>query len=280
MTFLRSRSHVSLPDEIIAMKKEPVSTVVDMDSDDDVEMDSSDFKRRKTLSGHTKLPEFSVNIRLRPENLVDRPFGMPPLVTRDAQKQLQELDELKATNRLHVLSNSMGRRHNMNGSTMGSTRDSFVSSRKTAPTHRKPYEEAYIRKYRNDAIGYHSVKSGDKSPGSNRDLRLMMMSTLERCKYDQPSESATSITQFDKGTACQIGLQEKSWEKYIPVINTLFGFKYDLSIQKEIANLQQKPFLYGCGTRKIITQDGPGVGDQKLKALGTGLTINCRFSQL
>lgn len=272
------RSHVSLPDEIIAMKKEPVSTaVVDMDSDDDddVEMDSTDFKR------HKKLPEFSVNIRLRPENLVDRPFGMPPLVTRDAQKQLQELDDLKATNRLHVYSNSMGRRHNMNGSIMGSSRGSFVSSRKTAPTQRKPYEEAYIRKYRNDAIGY-SAKSVDKGPRPTRDLRQMMLSTLERCKTDQPSESGTSITEVDKGTpnAPSQSLQEKSWDKYTSVINTNFGFKYNFSIQKEICNLQQKPFLYGCGSQKIITQDGSGVGDQKLKAVGTGLTLTCRFSQL
>lgn len=264
--------------------------VLDLGIDLDVEMeDEEEFDRQTTTSytslGLTKDPELSVNNRLRPENMVDRPFGMPPLLSRDAQKQLQELDEMKAENRLHELSNFKGSRSGLNRSmyNYGIPRASSRAQSRAnsnAPHFRKPNNQAFVRNYRNDAIGNRSDKGG-KGTGRNPDLRQMLVKTLDRVKDGNSSsfEQMDEKTKTFKGSVGAL-LQDQTIAEYVTVINKNFGPKYDVTIQKEIANLQKKPFLYACGTARTITEDGSGVGDQKMKVIGSKSSINCRFSHL
>lgn len=234
--------------------------VLDLGLDDDIIMDEEDFlppSAPPSVSmasfGRTKDPELSVNIRLRPENFVERPKGMPPLLSREAQKQMTELEEMKSTNRLHELSNLNGSRSSLNHTAASSRRSSL----------RAPSRVNFKHNFRQD--------QGNRS-ANPRDLRQMLMQTVQKCHEVQE--------EVKKSPGVDILLQNKAITEYVEVINKNFGPKYDMSIQKEIATMQKKPFLYACGSTKVITQDGSGIDGPKMKTLGTKSSINCRFSQL
>lgn len=55
--------------------------------------------------------------------------------------------------------------------------------------------------------------------------------------------------------------------------------KYDMTIQKKISEVQNKPFAYTCGVGKpsIVSFDGPGVDSYDIKPASTNLSMNCRF---
>lgn len=230
--------------------------VLDLGLDDDIVMDDEDFQPPSappSISiasfGRTKDPELSVNIRLRPENFVERPKGMPPLLSREAQKQMTELEEMKSSNRLHELSNLNGSRSSLNYTAASSRRSSLRGPSRA------------------------SFKQNAGNRGSNpRDLRQMLLQTVQKCHEVQE--------EVKKSPGVDILLQNKAITEYVEVINKNFGPKYDMAIQKEIATMQKKPFLYACGTTKIITQDGSGIDGPKMKTIGTKSSINCRFSQL
>ncbi|XP_063703841.1 uncharacterized protein LOC134833455 [Culicoides brevitarsis] len=245
-------------DEIIALKNDTDGYVLDLNTEEDIEMNDDDFKAPSSAPsvsmmsyGRTKDPELSVNIRLRPENLVERPKCMPPLLSREAQKQMDELEELKSENRLLELNNLNKSRSSLN-STIG--RSSVRSN----------FHRTFNR----------SINNPPKNQRGKRDLRQILLQTVEKSNAIQQN-TTKSIANVD------ILLQNQTISKYVDVINMNFGAKkYDMNIQKEIAALQKKPFMYACGSSKVITQDGEGIEGPKVMALGTKSTINCRFSKL
>lgn len=247
-------------------------------------MIDEDFEAPTTMSMSSfgrKDPDLSVNYRLNKDYLQKRPHGMPPFITREAGKQLKELDEMKEQNRLHELSDMNSSRSTLNHSFH--SRGTFRAPSRAASTNtgfgRKPYNQAFARNYRNDAIGNRSVKS---EAGASRDLRQMLVKTLAQCKGASANESAATIQVAQKPlNTVEMLLRDKTISEYVEVINKNFGTKHDMAIQKEIAALQKKPFLYACGSANFtFTQDGSGISGPKMKAISTKSTMNCRFSHL
>lgn len=63
---------------------------------------------------------------------------------------------------------------------------------------------------------------------------------------------------------------------HIATVQQNFGPKYDLKLQKEIHTLQGKPMFYGNGV--VVSSDGTGVDNERVKPVTTDLSMNMRFS--
>lgn len=64
---------------------------------------------------------------------------------------------------------------------------------------------------------------------------------------------------------------------HIATVQQNFGPKYDMKLQKEIHSLQGKPMFYGSNG-VVISSDGSGVGNERVKPVSTELSLNMRFS--
>lgn len=63
---------------------------------------------------------------------------------------------------------------------------------------------------------------------------------------------------------------------HMSTVQQNFGPKYDMKIQKEIHELQGKKMLYG--TSGVVSTDGPGIEDERIRPVTTDLSMNMRFS--
>lgn len=54
--------------------------------------------------------------------------------------------------------------------------------------------------------------------------------------------------------------------------------KYDLKVQKEISNLQNKPLMYMCPGAAVVSSDGPGIEVDPPKPHTTDVSMNQRFA--
>uniref|UniRef100_A0A8D7ZVY7 (northern house mosquito) hypothetical protein n=2 Tax=Culex pipiens TaxID=7175 RepID=A0A8D7ZVY7_CULPI len=63
---------------------------------------------------------------------------------------------------------------------------------------------------------------------------------------------------------------------HLTTVQQNFGPKYDMNIQKEIHELQGKKMLYG--TNGVVSTDGPGIEDERIRPVATDLSMNMRFS--
>nr|XP_019532053.2 probable serine/threonine-protein kinase DDB_G0267686 [Aedes albopictus] len=63
---------------------------------------------------------------------------------------------------------------------------------------------------------------------------------------------------------------------HISTVQQNFGPKYDMKVQKEIHALQGKSLLYRANG--VVSMDGPGVGNDRVKPTTTDLSMNMRFS--
>lgn len=64
---------------------------------------------------------------------------------------------------------------------------------------------------------------------------------------------------------------------HISTVQQNFGPKYDMKVQKEIHSLQGKPMFYGPNG-VVISSDGTGVDNERVKPVSTELSMNMRFS--
>lgn len=232
--------------------------------------------------GRTKDPDHvSVNERIRPENLVDRPAGMPPLISRAAHRQLKELDELKTQNRLLELNDRYSSRNSLNNSMM-SRRSSISRSSMIGFGRGRNNNNDFLRNYRNDAIGNRQSAKNEVKP---RDLRNRLLNALERKKSESASERIEEVFNPEVNQKAVIAsnniakmLQRDMLTQYVDVINKNMGRKHDMEVQKEIKALQKKPLLFACGSASPITTDGAGISGGKLKTFATKISTNIRFS--
>uniref|UniRef100_A0A336MR81 CSON002859 protein n=1 Tax=Culicoides sonorensis TaxID=179676 RepID=A0A336MR81_CULSO len=283
-------------DEIIKLRaNKEQDDVLELDEDMTF-MDEDDLEAPTTVSsfGNSKDPDLSVNWRLRSENIIDRPTGMPPLLSRTAQKQLEELEEMKQENRLHELTDRYDLNSTCNRS-ISSRRNSVAGSRagSRVSTMRnfgvtKQNDSKFDRNRQSDPIGKSSVRS---EAVGGRDLRSKLTKFMEMKKQQQAPVKQVEIKQENalalpgmqgeqlKTMNFKQLLESKGLTDCVEVINTSFGPKYDMGIQREIAFLQKKPLTYACGINVPITVGGAGIEGPKLKALGTKLSLNSRFAQ-
>lgn len=63
---------------------------------------------------------------------------------------------------------------------------------------------------------------------------------------------------------------------HISTVQQNFGPKYDMKVQKEIHALQGKTMLYRANG--VVSMDGAGVGNERVKPTTTDLSMNMRFS--
>uniref|UniRef100_A0A1Q3EWH0 Uncharacterized protein n=1 Tax=Culex tarsalis TaxID=7177 RepID=A0A1Q3EWH0_CULTA len=65
---------------------------------------------------------------------------------------------------------------------------------------------------------------------------------------------------------------------HMTTVQQNFCSKYDMKIQKEIHEMQGKTMLYG--TSGVVSTDGPGIEDERIRPVATDLSMNMRFSSL
>lgn len=273
-------------DEIISSKNEETKKdlpdqdgdILKLQDDDDImgmeDFDSASMNASIMNFGHAKKENKSVMWRLKPENVIpERPKGMPPLMPMRTKKSLDEYTQMLKEDRIHTNTNPYGSRMSLNNSFSSNKPAHFKRStqslanltqrnRKNDPIGHQPQENAMtaIKKLINKPLKFNTPGTSNGSYG---------IPVEQHSPWNMPEEIVNFIDVAKKGT-----------NEYVDAIKANFGSKYNMSIQKEIAQIQQKPFMYTCGNVAPITIDGPGILDgAKFTPQGTNITLSCRFSQ-
>lgn len=112
--------------------------------------------------------------------------------------------------------------------------------------------------------------------------REMFASAIRNAMCNQQPSSASmvpvmtpdSVSRMNPGELMPFAAQ--TLLNHISTVQQNFGPKYDMKVQKEIHALQGKSLLYRANG--VVSMDGSGIEDDKVKPVTTDLSMNMRFS--
>jgi len=89
-----------------------------------------------------------------------------------------------------------------------------------------------------------------------------------------------NFTQMFTNTAGCMDLAKMLIDKFDEVRQSRNQPKYDMILQKEISEIQGKALFFTCGSGApcVISHDGEGIDDCKVKVSTTDVSMNQRFS--
>lgn len=112
--------------------------------------------------------------------------------------------------------------------------------------------------------------------------REMFASAIRNAMCNQQPSSASMVPMMTPESVSRMNPVElmpfaaQTLLNHISTVQQNFGPKYDMKVQKEIHALQGKSLLYRANG--VVSMDGSGIEDDKVKPVTTDLSMNMRFS--
>lgn len=113
-------------------------------------------------------------------------------------------------------------------------------------------------------------------------FRNIMRNQQQQVQQQQPPQQTGAMVQgLNPEKFAQMNTSElmpyaaNTLYNHITTVCQNFGPKYDMRVQKEIHALQGKQMLYR--SQGVVTMDGEGVGNERIKPATTDLSMNMRF---
>ncbi|EAT38460.1 AAEL009654-PB [Aedes aegypti] len=123
---------------------------------------------------------------------------------------------------------------------------------------------------------------GRAADNQNREMFADVIRNVMRNQQQQQQPPAAMVPMMTPDTVSLMNPTElmpyaaQTLLNHITTVQQNFGPKYDMKLQKEIHALQGKSLLYRANG--VVSMDGPGVGNDRVKPTTTDLSMNMRFS--
>lgn len=123
---------------------------------------------------------------------------------------------------------------------------------------------------------------GQAADSQNRDTFAdVIRNVMHNQQQQQPPAALVPMIPADNFTRMNptelMPFAAQTMLNHITTVQQNFGPKYDMKLQKEIHSLQGKSMFYGSNG-VVVSSDGTGVDNERIKPMTTDLSMNMRFS--
>lgn len=267
-----------LNDSDVVMKEEPFDVLTIKDDIKEKYDDISDLPRFSTVESENNIRVRSQSFRLLPENMVDLPEGGRRLMFFP----LSDTTHIVRSGR--VEKNKRRRRHRNNSFASGASIDENLT------------RGSFVEK------GSFTYKFGTRNAGNEDGIigieraKQIPFQPAQEAKQEAPAASVINVNLFMNDTAENIKTVMNEVPKLASNVHSSAAhnvlkalqakrqkMKYNMSIQKEISSLQERPMVFedkGSSEQKVITTVGEGIDNLKIQPHTTSMPFALRFSDL